>query len=156
MAWKTNTNTNTRRAQFRSHLFIRMRKWIRIRIRFKGDVCISRAAPSHFSHRLTWVSGLLGWGGGGEEDRGKLRRRISSEKSDTQVTHMHFFFSFLFFSFFLGEFRLEYSYVPVCQSYVLVCTRMYSYVTRMYSYVTVCHSYVPVWCISHYLRNPTT
>ena len=100
-----------------------------------------------------WVGG----GGGGGEDRGKLRRRISSEKSDTQVTHMHFFFSFLFFSFlfFFGEFRLEYSYVPLCQSYVLVCTRMYSYVTRMYSYVTVRHSYIPVWCISHYLRNPT-
>ena len=56
-------------------------------------------------------------------------------------------FSFLFFSFFLGEFRVEYSYIPVCQSYVLVsysyvpaCTRMflvcYSYVTRM---SLVCH-----------------
>ena len=71
-------------------------------------------------------------------------------------------FSFLFF--FLGKFRVEYSYVPICQSYVLVCysyvpvcTRMflvcyrYTYVTCMYSYVVVCYSYVPV-CHSYVTR----
>ena len=89
-------------------------------------MCISRAAPSHFAHRLTESLGRGGGGegGGGLEDRGKLRRRIPSEKSDTQVTHMHFFFSFLFF---FGS-----------------SIRMYPYVSRMYSYVLVCYSYVLV------------
>ena len=77
-------------------------------------------------------------------------------KSDN-MQWMRFFFSFLFSFFFFcgggggGEFRVEYSYVPVCQTYVLVCYSnvlvflflvCYSYVTRMYSYVLVCYSYV--------------
>ena len=61
--------------------------------------------------------------------------RIGDTEGDESLPKTRFFF-FLF-----GEFRLEYSYVPVCQSYILVCTRMYWYVSRM---LLVCYSYVPV------------
>ena len=156
-------------AQFQCCLFIRMRKSYPVNSNSFQRRCVyfsrSTGAPSHFAQRLTWVSGrILGW-----EDRGHRGEKNPFRKVwYLGYSHPLFlFFSFLFF----GEFWVEYSYVPVCQSYALVCysyvlvcfsyatrmvpvcirmlpvcTRMYSYVTRMYPHVT---RMSPVWCISH-------
>ena len=62
-------------------------------IRFKGDVCISRTAPSHFVHRS------LGDGGGGG-GVGETERDESLPKSLIPPGYSPALF--LFFSFFLG------------------------------------------------------
>ena len=102
-----------------------------------------RVHTSNIRVHTNQAESLVGGGGGGEVGgQGKLKETNPFRK----VRLLTCAFSFHFFLFF-GEFGVEYSYVPVCQSYVLVCysyvplcTRMflvcYSYVTRMYSYVT--------------------
>ena len=96
-------------------------------------------------------------GGGGGGGGGERIGDIEGDESLPKCLILRLLTAlFLFFFSFFGEFKLEYSYVPECQSYVLVC---YSYVpvcTRMFlvcdSYVLVC-TRVPVchWYVNRVL-----